>query len=196
MVVGQQPVGRVMRVDIDHLVVCIKQTGFLGQLQTTHPVVILKNVIELSIRIDKDVDSLIAHKIHLLPTLLLHFLPTHRHDFGIFFLSCFHPAMEVPTHAHTLHLHIDFAQQIISSHLFIRIGDYPGLAQKFIGEIFGLVEAIFHEKYFCYEFIQLKLQIPLELIIYLDLSIIECFQCPIEVVECKTVTTILKQHKA
>ena len=156
---------------------------------------ILKYIIELSIRIHKYVDSLITHKIHLFPALLLHFLPTHHHDLRIFLLTRFHPPMEVPTHTHTLHLHIDFAQQIVSSHLFIRIGNYPRLAQKFIGEIFGLVEAVFHQKYFCDEFIQLKLQIPLELIVYLRLSIIECFQCPVEVIECKTVTTILKQRK-
>ena len=109
MVVGQQSVWRVVRVGVDYLVVHSVQVILLCQLQTPHLVVIFKYIIEGGIVANEDVDGFIANELQLLLVLLLHFLPTHSHDITVFLFPRFHPTMKVVTHAHSLHLHIDFA---------------------------------------------------------------------------------------
>jgi hypothetical protein len=71
--------------------------------------VVLENIVERSIIVDKNIDSLIANEVYFLPVLLLHLLPAHGYYFWILLLSCLHPAMKVTTHTHTLQLDIYFA---------------------------------------------------------------------------------------
>jgi hypothetical protein len=162
VVVFKLSVGRVMRVDEDGVGLDLRPPGFPNVLQTAHPIVILKDIVERRILVDKDVDSLIAHELHLLPLLPLHLLPTHGQYLRTLPLPRPHPPVKILTHRHTLQLHINLPQQIVSSHLLVYILKNPRLSQQLIGKIFSLHITTLHQKYSTDKFVKLKFDSALE----------------------------------
>lgn len=100
---------------------------------------VLKDIVEWGIVVHKNIDGLVAHEILFFPAFLLHLLSTHSHYLGVLLLPRFHLFVEVAAHAHTLQLHVYFPQQVIGCHLLVSVAYHPGLTQKFVCEIFGLV---------------------------------------------------------
>jgi hypothetical protein len=83
--------------------------------------VVLQDIIEFGVLVDKDVDGLVAHELHLLARLLSHLLSRHRHNLTALPFPSSHSKMEVTTHGNLLYFHVYFAQQVIGCYLFISI---------------------------------------------------------------------------
>lgn len=102
MIIFELSVGRMMGVDEHCFLIEVISITVFSMLETSDSIMILKDIIEVGIFFNENIDCFIANKFHLFVCLSLYFVPTHDQYIRILFLSWTHPPVKVSTQSHAL----------------------------------------------------------------------------------------------